>query len=66
MAALVAGALAWGVLYFIGVCVLLVGLALLPVATHRAAILPGWSAYLVAALAAVIFGGIGALVVGTA
>jgi hypothetical protein len=66
VAALVAGTPAWGVLYFIGVCVLHVGLALLPVATHRAAILPGWSAYLVAALAAVIFGGIGALVVGTA
>ena len=65
VATLVAGAPAWGALYFVGVCVLLVGLALLPVATHRAA-LPGWSAYLVAALAAVVFGGIGAVVVGAA
>jgi hypothetical protein len=65
-ATLVAGAPAWGALYFVGVCVLLVGLALLPVATYRAAILPVWSAYLVAALAAVVFGGIGALVVGAA
>ncbi len=65
-ASLVAGAPAWGALYFAGVCVLLVGLALLPVATHRAAILPGWSAYLVAALAAVIFGGVGVVVVGAA
>ncbi len=65
-ASLVAGAPDWGVLYFAGVCVLLVGLALLPVATHRAAVLPGWSAYLVAALATVVFGGIGAVVVGVA
>jgi hypothetical protein len=61
---LVRGSLALGFLYFAGVCLLLVGLALLPVATYRAAILPHWSAYLVAALAAIIFGGIGVVVVG--
>jgi hypothetical protein len=44
--------------------VLLVALALLSVATHKAAILPGWSAYLVAALAAFVFGEPGTVVVG--
>jgi hypothetical protein len=58
------GSLALSFLYFAGVCLLLVGLALLPVATYRAAILPHWSAYLVAALAAIIFGGFGKIVVG--
>ncbi len=46
-------------LYFAGLCLHLVGLALLSVATYRAAILPYWSAYLVAALATIIFGGAG-------
>ena len=39
---------------------------MLPVATYRAAILPHWSAYLVAALAAIIFGAVGKVVVGFA
>ena len=47
---LAAGKLALGFLYVVGVFVLLVGLALLSVATYRAAILPHWSAYLVAGL----------------
>jgi hypothetical protein len=63
---LTSGSLALGFLYFVGVCLLLVGLALLPVATYRAAILPHWSAYLVAALAAIIFGAVGKVVVGLA
>ena len=60
------GSLALSFLYFAGVCLLLVGLALLPVATYRAGILPHWSAYLIAALAAIIFGGFGSVVVGLA
>ena len=63
---LTTGSLALSFLYFAGVCLLLVGLALLPVATYRAAILPHWSAYLIAALAAIIFGGLGTVVVGLA
>ena len=63
---LASGGLTLGFLYFIGVCLLLVGLALLPVATYRAGILPHWSAYLVGALAAIIFGGFGRVVVGLA
>jgi hypothetical protein len=63
---LATGGLTLGFLYFLGVCLLLVGLALLPVATYRAAVLPHWSAYLVAALAAIIFGGFGMVVVGLA
>ncbi len=47
-----------------GTFVLLVALALLSVATHKAAILPGWTAYLVAALAACVFGEPGTVVVG--
>ena len=43
---------------------LLVGLALLSVATYRAAILPHWSAYLVAALAVIVFGELGVVLVG--
>ena len=58
VASLIAGAAALGFLYFAGTLVLLVGLALLSVATHRAALLPGWSPYLVGALA------VGALAVG--
>ena len=46
VASLIAGAAALGFLYFAGTLVLLVGLALLSVATHRAALLPGWSPYL--------------------
>jgi hypothetical protein len=61
---LAAGGLALGFLYVIGVFVLLVGLALLSVATYRAAILPHWGAYLVAALAVIAFGGIGVVLVG--
>jgi hypothetical protein len=53
-----------GFLYVTGVFVLLVGLALLSVATYRAAILPYWSAYLVAALAVIVFGEIGVVLVG--
>jgi hypothetical protein len=41
-----------------------VGLALLSVATHRAALLPGWSAYLVGALAVGVLGEVGVVVVG--
>ena len=66
VASVATGDTALGFLYFVGVCVLLVGLALLPVATYRAAILPHWSAYLVAALAAIIFGAFGMVVVGLA
>ena len=63
-ASLATGRLALGFLYVIGVFVLLVGLALLSVATYRAAILPHWSAYLVAALAVIVFGEIGVVLVG--
>jgi len=63
---LASGGLTLGFLYFIGVCLLLVRLALLPVATYRAGVLPHWSAYLVGALAAIIFGGFGSVVVALA
>ena len=63
-AALAAGGLPLGLLYVAGVFVLLVGLALLSIATYRAAVLPHWSAYLVAALAAIVFGEIGVVLVG--
>ena len=66
LVSLTTGSLALSFLYFAGVCLLLVGLALLPVATYRAEILPHWSAYLVAALAAIIFGSFGTVVVGLA
>jgi hypothetical protein len=56
LASLAVGGLALGSLYVAGAFVLLVGLALLSVATSRAAILPHWSTYLVAALAMVVFG----------
>jgi hypothetical protein len=64
VASLIAGAAALGFLYFAGTLVLLVGLALLSVATHRAALLPGWSPYLVGALAVGVLGGFGMVVVG--
>jgi hypothetical protein len=64
VASLIAGAPALGFLSFVGTLVLLVGLALLSVATHRAALLPGWSAYLVGALAAGVLGEVGVVVVG--
>ncbi len=64
VASLVAGAPALGFLSVVGTLVLLVGLALLSVATHRAALLPGWSAYLVAALAVGVLGEIGVIAVG--
>ena len=63
---LATGGLTLGFLYFAGVCLLLVGVALLAVATYRAGILPHWSAYLVGALAAIILGGFGTVVVGVA
>ena len=63
-ASLAAGGLALGLFYVAGVFVLLVGLALLSIATYRAAVLPHWSAYLVAALAAIVFGEIGVVLVG--
>src|SRR3712207_5725473 len=61
---LAVGGLALGFLYNVGVLVLLVGLALLSVATYRAAILPHWTAYLIAALAVIVFGEIGVVLVG--
>ena len=63
-ASLAAGGLALGLLYVAGVFVLLVGLALLSIATYRAAVLPHWSAYLVAALAVIVFGELGVVLVG--
>ena len=63
-ASFLAGGSALSFLYTVGVLVLLVGLALLPVATYRAAILPWWSTLLVAGLAAIIFGEIGVVLVG--
>jgi hypothetical protein len=62
----VTGSLALEFLYFVGVCLLLVGLVLLPVATYRAEILPHWSAYLVAALAVIVLGEGWVVVVGLA
>jgi hypothetical protein len=64
VASLIAGAPALGFLSVVGTLVLLVGLALLSVATHRAALLPGWSAYLVGALAVGVLGEVGVVVVG--
>jgi hypothetical protein len=64
VASLVTGGLVLGFLYTVGVLVLLVGLALLPVATYKAGALPWWSAILVAALAAIIFGEFGPVLVG--
>jgi hypothetical protein len=63
---LAAGAPALGVIAVLGSFMLLVALALLAVATYKAALLPGWSAYLVAALAAFVFGEPGSVVVGLA
>lgn len=64
VASLVAGAPTLGFLSVAGTLVLLLGLALLSVATHRAALLPGWSAYLVGALAVGVLGEVGVVVVG--
>jgi hypothetical protein len=64
VASFATGGLALGFLYSTGAFVLLVGLALLSVATYRAAILPHWSAYLVAALAVIVFGEFGFVLVG--
>jgi hypothetical protein len=50
--------------YNIGAVVLFVGLALPSVATYRAEILPHWSAYLVGALAMIVFGEFGVVLVG--
>ena len=61
---LTAGAPALGFLFFAGAFLRLVGLALLSVATYRAAILPRWSAYLVAALALSALGEVGVALVG--
>jgi hypothetical protein len=66
LVSLATGTLALSFLYTAGVFVHLVGLALLSVATYRAAILPYWSAYLVAALATIISGGGWVVVVGLA
>ena len=64
VASLAAGGLVLGFLYAAGVFVLLAGLALLSIATYRAAVLPHWSAYLVAALAVIVFGELGVVLVG--
>jgi hypothetical protein len=64
VASLATGRLALGFLYTLGVLMLLVGLALLPVATYRAAVLPWWGTLLVAVLAAIIFGELGVVLVG--
>ena len=64
VASLAAGAPALGAISVLGTFVLLVALALLSVATHKAALLPGWAAYLAAALAAFVFGEPGTVVVG--
>ena len=64
VASLAVDGLALGFLYDAGVFVLLVGLALLSVATYRAAILPHWSAYLVAAVGVIVFGELGVVLVG--
>lgn len=66
VASLAAGAPVLGVIAVLGTFVLLVALALLAVATYKAALLPGWSAYLVAALATFVFGEPGSVVVGLA
>ena len=64
VASLAAGGLVLGFLYVVGVFVLLVGLVLLSIATYRAGILPHWGTYLVAALAVIVFGELGAVLVG--
>ena len=64
VASLLAGGSALSYLYTVGVLVLLVGFALLSVATYRAAILPHWTAYLVAALAVIVFGEFGMVLTG--
>ena len=64
VASFLAGGSALSFLYTLGVLVLLVGLALLSVATYRAAILPHWASYLVAALAVIVFGEVGVVLTG--
>ena len=64
VASFLASGSALSFLYTLGVLVLLVGLALLSVATYRAAILPIWAAYLVAALAVIVFGEVGVVLTG--
>jgi hypothetical protein len=64
VASFLAGGSALSFLYTVGVIVLLAGLALLSVATYRAAILPHWTAYLVAALAVIVFGEFGVVLTG--
>jgi len=64
VASFLAGGSALSFLYTVGVLVLLAGLALLSVATYRAAILPHWTAYLVAALAVIVFGEFGVVLTG--
>ena len=58
MASFLAGGSALSFLYTVGV------LVLLSVATYRAAILPHWTAYLVAALAVIVFGEFGVVLTG--
>ena len=64
VASFLASGSALSFLYTLGVLVHLVGLALLSVATYRAAILPHWTAYLVAALAVIVFGEFGVVLTG--
>ena len=64
VASFLAGGSALSFLYTVGILVHLVGLALLSVATYRAAILPHWAAYLVAALAVIVFGEVGVVLTG--
>ncbi len=66
LASLIAGAPTLGFLSVLGTLALLLGIALLTVATYRAALLPSWSAYLVGALAAGVLGGGGVVVAGLA
>ena len=66
VASLAVGAPTLGFLSVLGHLALLVGIALLAVATYRAALLPGWSAFLVAALAVSILGEVGVVVAGLA
>ena len=64
LTSLITGAPTLGFLSVLGTLALLLGIALLTVATHRAALLPSWSAYLVGALAVGVLGGVGVVVVG--
>ena len=64
MASFLAGGSALSFLYTVGVLVLLVGLALLSVATYRAVILPHWTAHQVAAIVVIVFGELGVVLTG--